>query len=136
MLSVQSNSSRTRHTEMTDFAYLFHDSAASWLEGRGDGRFVRYERFYRQAKIAAADKFDLEVSNEEYSGLCQNKLHWVLGVLDSNAFKHFAMAMALIYGGSLLVPAIARLAPVATGFVLIGGFVALRVMRRRQKKTS
>src|ERR1700761_2194534 len=113
---------------MQDFAYLFNDSVASWLAGRGDGRFSRYERFYRVARAAAADAFDLEASNEQYTQLCQRSSRFVVSVLNTNAFRQLMLFLVLLYGGSLIVPVLARVQPIATGAILAAIFVALRVM--------
>ena len=42
---------------MQDFAYLFGDSAAAWLRGRGDARFPHYERHYRVERQAMPETF-------------------------------------------------------------------------------
>jgi hypothetical protein len=119
---------------MQDFAYLFSDSAASWLDGRGDVRFVRYERYYRSSRAAAPDTFDLEVSNERYAKSNKRQSHVVVAVLNSSAFKSLALFLILLYGGSLVVPVMAKIEPKATGLFLAAGFVAMRVMHRRQRK--
>jgi hypothetical protein len=121
---------------MQDFAYLFPDSAASWLAGRGDARFTRYERYYRLARTAAPSAFDLEASNERYAAINQRGSHILVAILNSSAFKNLILFLVLLYGGSLLVPVMARIQPVATGLFLAAGFVALRVMDRRQRKAA
>ncbi|WP_213766523.1 hypothetical protein [Caballeronia sp. dw_19] len=119
---------------MVDFAYLFSDSAASWLQGRGDGRFAAYEHFYRRAKAAAAETFDLEVSNEEYPLYLQSRAPWLIGVLNSGAFRYLAIMLIFTYAGALFVPKIAQLAPIPTGVVLACVFIAIRVKRRKQRR--
>jgi predicted outer membrane lipoprotein len=119
---------------MVDFAYLFSDSAASWLQGHGDGRFARYEQFYRRAKAAAAETFDLEISNEEYPLYLQSRAPWLIGVLNSAAFRYLVIVLIFTYAGALFVPRIAQLAPIPTGVILACAFVAIRVKRRRQKR--
>lgn len=119
---------------MVDFAYLFSDSAASWLQGRGDGRFAAYEQFYRRAKAAAAETFDLEVSNEEYPLYLQSRAPWLIGVLNSGAFRYLAIMLIFTYAGALFVPKIAQLAPIPTGVVLACVFIAIRVKRRKHKR--
>jgi hypothetical protein len=121
---------------MQDFAYLFHDSAASWLAGRGDARFNRYERFYRDARTAAADAFDLETSNEQYIEHCNRGSHFVVSLLNTDAFRQLMLFLALLYGGSLVVPALARAQPTVTGLILVSGFIALRVMHRRRRRVA
>lgn len=121
---------------MQDFAYLFSDSAASWLAGRGDARFTRYERYYRSARTAAPAAFDLEASNERYAAINQGGSHFLVAVLNSSAFKNLLLFLILLYGGSLVVPVMARIQPTATGLFLAAGFVAMRVMHRRQRKAA
>ena len=118
---------------MRDFAYLFKDSAASWLDGRGDARFQRYERFYRASRAAAPSlaEFDLETSNEQYTTICRRTHSRVVEALDSKAFKHLALSLTLLWGGSSLLPVVGHSEPVATGAVLLGAFMILRVKRWR-----
>lgn len=118
---------------MHDFAYLFRDSAASWLDGRGDARFSRYERFYRASRAAAphASEFDLETSNEEYVTICRRTRGRIVRVLDSNVFKSAVLSLTLLWIGSSLLPIAGQSEPVPTGAVLVGAFVLLRVKRRR-----
>jgi len=121
---------------MEDFAYLFTDSAASWLAGRGDARFDRYDRFYRSARAAAAGAFDLEAANEQYADLCRRGSHFIVAILNTDAFKNLMLFLALLYGGSLVVPVMAQVQPKATGLFLAAGFIALRVMHRRRRKAA
>ena len=131
---ARSSSFPTLRTEnMVDFAYLFADSTASWLKGRDDGRFAAYEQFYRRAKAAAAETFDLEVSNEEYPLYLRSRAPWLSSVLNSAAFRYLAIVLIFTYAGALFVPRIALLAPIPTGVVLASVFIAIRVKRRRQK---
>jgi hypothetical protein len=121
---------------MQDFAYLFSDSAASWLVGRGDARFTRYERYYRSELAAAPNAFDLETSNERYAAINKRGSHFLVAVLNSSAFKNLILFLVLLYGGALVVPVMARIQPTATGLFLAAGFVAMRVMHRRQRKAA
>lgn len=118
---------------MHDFAYLFRDSATSWLDGRGDARFHRYERFYRASRAAAPSpsEFDLETSNEEYVTTCRRTRGRVVEILDSKIFKRVALALTLIWIGSSLLPIAGQSEPIATGAVLVGLFLFLRVKRSR-----
>lgn len=118
---------------MHDFAYLFKDSVASWLDGRGDGRFHRYERFYRACRAAApsAAEFDLETSNERYEAICRRTRSRIIETLDSKVFKQLALSLTLLWIGSSLLPIIGHAEPVATGAVLISAFMILRVKRWR-----
>jgi hypothetical protein len=119
---------------MQDFAYLFGDSAASWLEGRGDARFRRYERYHRAARAAVDtnDDFDLEASNTIYESQCRESNSVVVQVLDSKAFKTIIIFFAILWGGSLLLPTLGRVAPVATGVTMCGLFISLRMKRFRK----
>ena len=85
---------------MQDFAHLFSDSAAAWLQGRGDARFRRYERYYRADRFAAQDagSFDLQRSNEQYASRCRRKGGSLVAVLESNAFKHLVTFLAILWG--------------------------------------
>jgi hypothetical protein len=121
---------------MQDFAYLFSDSAASWLAGRGDARFKRYERYYRSARTATPDAFDLEASNERYAAINKRGSPFLVTVLNSSAFKNLILFLVLLYGGSLVVPVMARIQPTATGLFLAACFVAMRVIHRRHRKAA
>src|ERR1700675_4429628 len=104
---------------MDDFAYLFRDSASSWLAGRGDTRFPQYERFYRASRAAAIEAFDLQTSNEEYSLQCREKSRWGYKALNFPASKQVMFFLILLYGGEVLVPPLAKMQPVPTGAVLV-----------------
>jgi hypothetical protein len=118
---------------MQDFAHLFSDSVAAWLRGRGDFRFQRYERHYRADRLAAHDagSFDLERSNEQYAVRCHRKAGYLVTALDSKPFKHLVIFLAMLWGGSLLLPTIGKAQPVAVGIVLLGIFIAIRIKRRQ-----
>jgi hypothetical protein len=118
---------------MQDFAHLFSDSVAAWLRGRGDFRFQRYERYYRADRSAAHDagSFELERTNEQYVVKCRRKGGRLFAVLDSKAFKHLVPFLAILWGGSLLLPTVGQLQPVAAGVVLVVTFIAIRIKRRR-----
>jgi hypothetical protein len=120
---------------MQDFAYLFNDSAASWLEGRGDARFQKYESFYRASRAAAvnAETFDLEQSNEQYTTRCAQARSRLVLVLDSKPFKHAVVCFALMWVGSRILPFVGHSQPVGTGVLLVAVFVALRIKRRRAR---
>jgi hypothetical protein len=118
---------------MQDFAHLFSDSVAAWLRGRGDFRFQRYERHYRADRSAAheAASFDLERTNEQYAVRCRRKDGRLVAVLDSKAFRHLVAFLAILWGGSLLLPTVGKSQPVAAGVVFIGIFIAIRIKRRK-----
>jgi hypothetical protein len=118
---------------MEDFAYLFSDSTASWLEGRGDTRFHRYESFHRQARANAdnARAFDLERVNEQYALTCSRARGRLVAILDSASFKRLVLCLVLLWGGSNLLPTVGHSQPIATGIVLVGLLVGSRVKGRR-----
>lgn len=118
---------------MQDFSHLFSDSVAAWLRGRGDFRFQRYERHYRADRSAAPDveSFDLERTNEQYAQRCRHENSRLVAILDSQRFKHLALFLMILWGGSLLLPTIGKSQPVAAAIVLIGIFIALRMNRRK-----
>jgi hypothetical protein len=116
---------------MQDFAYLFSDSAAAWLRGRGDARFRHYERYYRADRLAAqgAGSFDLQRSNEQYALRCRRKGGFLGAVLDSRAFNYLMSFLAILWGGSLLLLTVGKSQPVAAGVVLSGLFIVMRMKR-------
>jgi len=118
---------------MQDFAYLFRDSAAAWLQGRGDARFQRYEKYHR-ADLAVAPSFhpfDLELSNRRYAERCRHSQSRLVAALDSKAFKQLSIVVVLLWGGSLLLPTVGKSQPMAAGAVLCALFVGLRVRNWR-----
>jgi hypothetical protein len=117
---------------------LFSDSAASWLEGRGDSRFRRYESFYRSSRAAApnADSFDLEISNEQYATICAQARSRLVSLLDNRAFKHAVVALVLLWIGSRLLPLVGQSQPVGTGALLVSVFVVLRIRRKRARHST
>jgi Flp pilus assembly protein TadB len=120
-----------------DFAYLFPDSVAAWLEGRGDARFQRYEKHYRADRAAAQshEAFDLQRSNVRFaqkfgSGRGQFAGVWVS---KSRAFGALAIFLILLWGGTLLLSSVGATQPVAVAAVLGVVFVALRVKHFRAR---
>jgi hypothetical protein len=118
---------------MEDFDYLAPDSNAAWLDGRGDGRFERYERFYQTERAQQADGFDLERSNEDYAKWASRQPSRLLSLLSAQWFGRVAAAFFSVYMASRTVPALAGAAPVATGAMLIVAFVGIRVFHWRRK---
>src|SRR6266702_3741085 len=113
---------------MQDFAYLFSDSAAAWLRGRGDARIQQYERFYRAGRASAhgADGFDLEGSNEQYASFCRRSGNRLVQILDSKRFRSLMLFLVILWGGSLLLPTVGKSQPAAFGVVLCAVFVTMR----------
>ena len=77
---------------MQDFAYLFRDSVAAWLQGRGDSRFQRYERHYRSDRETASspEVFDLERSNVRFAQRFGSGRRQFVAVSKSKAFGALA----------------------------------------------
>ncbi|TDN59087.1 hypothetical protein [Paraburkholderia sp. BL10I2N1] len=119
---------------MEDFDYLAPDSNAAWLDGRGDGRFERYEKFYQAEREQQAERFDLERSNEEYAKWRREQPSRLLSTLSAPWFGRVAVAFFSVYMGVGTVPALAGAAPYATGAMLIVTFVGLRVFHWRGRK--
>jgi hypothetical protein len=124
---------------MEDFAYLFPDSAASWLDGRGDMRFRRYESFHRNAR-ASADRalaFDLERFNEQYALTCSRAQGRLLAILDSRAFTRLMIGLVLLWGGSNLLLTVGHAQPIPTAIILVGLLIGSRIKgwRGRTRKS-
>jgi hypothetical protein len=120
---------------MQDFAYLFSDSVAAWLRGRGDGRFQRYERHYRSDRASAAspDAFDLEKSNVLFSQRSHRGKGRIASVLNSKPFAALATFLIFLWGCSLLLSTIGTSQPIAAGVVLCVTFVGLRASKLRKR---
>ncbi|GJH17446.1 hypothetical protein CBA19CS22_12910 [Caballeronia novacaledonica] len=123
---------------MQDFAYLFPDSVAAWLEGRGDARFQRYERHYRADRATAQpnEAFDLERSNVRFAQQFGSGRRQFAAVSKSKAFGALATFLSLLWGGTALLSSVGATQPVAVAAVLGVVFVALRVkyFRARAQK--
>jgi hypothetical protein len=126
----------TDQFQMEDFDYLSPDSNAAWLEGRGDGRFEQYERFYQTERSSKAESFDLEASNEGYATWVGGRPSRLLRMLSAQWFGKVLVAFLCVYLASRAVPMLARAAPVATGVLLGTAFVALRVFHRKRRKQT
>lgn len=118
---------------MQDFAYLFPDSVAAWLEGRGDARFERYEKHYRADRVTAQsnEAFDLERSNVRFAQQFGSGRRQFAAVSKSRAFGALATFLILLWGGTLLLSSVGATQPVAVAAVLGVVFVALRVKNFR-----
>ncbi|WP_244259657.1 hypothetical protein [Paraburkholderia phenazinium] len=119
---------------MDDFDYLASESNAAWLEGRGDGRFEQYERFYQTERTSKAESFDLEATNEGYATWAGARPSRVLRMVSAQWFGRVLVAFFCVYLASRTVPTLARAAPVATAVLLGTAFVALRVFHRKRRK--
>ncbi|KAK45368.1 hypothetical protein BG58_18080 [Caballeronia jiangsuensis] len=120
---------------MQDFAYLFPDSVAAWLEGRGDARFQRYERHYRadRATAQSQEAFDLEQSNVRFAQRFGSGRRQFAAVSKSKAFGALATFLILLWGGTALLSSVGATQPVAVAAVLGVVFVALRVKNFRAR---
>jgi hypothetical protein len=118
---------------MQDFAYLFRDSVAAWLQGRGDSRFQRYERHYRSDRATASspEAFDLERSNVRFAQRLGSGRRQFVAVSKSKAFGALATFLTLLWGGTALLSSVGATQPVAVAAVLGVVFIALRVKHFR-----
>lgn len=120
---------------MQDFAYLFPDSVAAWLRGRGDGRFQRYERHYRSDRASAnsPDAFDLEKSNLLFSQRFSGGKWRFVSALNGRPFAALASFLIFLWGGSLLLSTIGKSDPVAASVGLCVVFIGLRANKLRMR---
>ncbi|MFL9995238.1 hypothetical protein PQR34_32425 [Paraburkholderia sediminicola] len=119
---------------MEDFDYLVRESNAAWLDGRGDGRFERYESFYHAARSQQAGEFDLEKANQQYAETAGKSPSRLFSMANSPLFGQLAIAMLAVFIASRAVPVLAQKVPYITGGLLAAAFVALRVFHRRRRK--
>ncbi|MDR5806307.1 hypothetical protein [Caballeronia sp. LZ001] len=121
---------------MQDFAYLFPDSVAAWLEGRGDARFQRYERHYRadRATVQSQDAFDLEQSNVRFAQRFGSGRRQFAAVSKSKAFGALATFLILLWGGSALLSSVGATQPVDVAAVLGVVFIGLRMKHLRARR--
>jgi len=117
-----------------DFDYLLPDSNAAWLDGRGDGRFEQYERFYQTERAGRADAFELETVNEAYALWAGQQPSVLLRMFSAQWFGRVLVAFFCVYMGSRAVPALAGAAPLATGVLLGSVFVGLRIFHWKRRK--
>ncbi|WP_053572733.1 hypothetical protein [Caballeronia cordobensis] len=120
---------------MQDFAYLFRDSVAAWLQGRGDSRFQRYGRHYRSDRQTASspEEFDLERSNVRFAQRFGSGRRQFVAVSKSKAFGALATFLILLWGGAALLSSVGATQPVAVAAVLAVVFVALRAKNFRAR---
>jgi hypothetical protein len=120
---------------MQDFAYLFSDSAAAWLRGQGDGRFQRYDRYYRNDRASAvrADAFDLEKSNELFSVRSRTAQGRVFAAWNSKPFGALATFLTLLWGGSLMLQRIGPSQPLASGVIICVAYAGLRAKKPKPR---
>ncbi|WGS55103.1 hypothetical protein LFL96_34700 (plasmid) [Paraburkholderia sp. D15] len=118
---------------MDDFDYVVRDSNAAWLDGRGDGRFERYESFYQDSRAKQADEFDLEKTNEAFAKVAGRSPSRLFALASSPNFARLAIALLAVFITSRTVPLVAVKLPYATACMLAGALVALRIFHRRKR---
>ncbi|MFM0608762.1 hypothetical protein PQR05_29950 [Paraburkholderia sediminicola] len=121
---------------MEDFDYVVRESNAAWLDGRGDGRFERYESFYQGMRAQQEDEFDLEKANEQYAETAGKSPSRLFSMANSPLFGQLAIALLAVFIASRAVPVLAQKVPYVTGGLLVAAFVALRVFHRRRRKRN
>ncbi|AIV73919.1 hypothetical protein X994_6366 (plasmid) [Burkholderia pseudomallei] len=119
---------------MDDLAYLVSDSNAAWLDGRGDGRFERYERFYQSEREKRAETFELEQVNEAYPEWIGSQPPRMLGMLAKPWFGKVSAALTCMYVGAQIVPAVSSAMPYKSTMLLGAVFVGLRIFHRKRRR--
>ncbi len=127
---------RSHHTKQTmdDLAYLVAESNAAWLAGRGDGRFQRYERFYRSEREKQAATFELEQVNEAYPDWVGSQPPRVIGMLASPWFGKVLVALTCMYVGAEVVPTVSSAMPYKSTALLCAVFVGLRIFHWKRRR--
>ncbi|HEM7888280.1 MULTISPECIES: hypothetical protein [Burkholderia] len=119
---------------MDDLAYLVAESNAAWLEGRGDGRFERYERFYQAQRETRAESFELEQINEAYPDWVGSQPPPVLGMLARPWFGKVLVALTCMYVGTAAVPVVSTAIPYKSTALLGVAFIGLRIFHWKRRK--
>ena len=119
---------------MDDLAWMVRDSASAWLHGYDDGRFAGYESFYRNARRAAPDGFDLEKLNEEYAQWVAERPGRVIALLNRPIVARALIAFTAVWVAAQALPHLADAAPKSTAGLLVAAFIALRVFHRKRHK--
>lgn len=119
---------------MEDYAYLFNDSAAAWLQGRGDARFVDYERYYQSAHRASPSTLDLEDLNDHYAVVARSVPPKWLRTLGHPAFGKTVIALFAVWCAGQIVPSLALVSPNATGVGLIIALIGMRIYHRTRRR--
>ncbi|ABO59955.1 hypothetical protein LA345_35935 (plasmid) [Burkholderia vietnamiensis] len=121
---------------MDDLAYLVSESNAAWLDGRGDGRFERYERFYHSERERQAEAFELERVNDAYPDWVGSQPARVIGMLAKHWFGKVLVALTCMYVGAQVVPTMSLAMPYKSTALLGAIFVALRVFHRKRPRAK
>ncbi|WP_175831154.1 hypothetical protein [Burkholderia cepacia] len=119
---------------MDDLAYLIVESNAAWLDGRGDGRFERYERFYQSAREKQGETFDLEQVNKAYPEWVGTQAPPVVGMLSRPWFGKVVVTLTCMHIGAQAVPVMSAAIPYKSTVLLGGVFVGLRVLHWRRRR--
>ncbi|MBN3776566.1 hypothetical protein G3O06_03175 [Burkholderia sp. Ac-20345] len=119
---------------MDDFAYLVADSNAAWLNGRGDGRFERYERFYQARRETQMESFELEQINDAYPDWVGSQPPAWLGLLVKPWVGKVLVALTCMYVGAQVVPAVSTAIPYKSTVLLGVAFVALRIFHWKRRR--
>ncbi|AOJ10098.1 hypothetical protein [Burkholderia mayonis] len=119
---------------MDDLAYLVAESNAAWLDGRGDGRFERYERFYQSEREKHGEAFELERINDAYPDWVGGQPPPVLGMLAKPWFGKVLVALTCMYVGAQVVPAVSSAIPYKSTVLLGVAFVGLRVFHWKRRR--
>ncbi|AJW93779.1 hypothetical protein QHI69_37010 [Burkholderia gladioli pv. gladioli] len=119
---------------MDDLAYLVAESNAAWLAGRGDGRFQRYERFYRSEREKQAAAFELEQVNEAYPDWVGSQPPRVIGMLARPWFGKVLVALTCMYVGAEVVPTVSSAMPYKSTALLCAVFVGLRIFHWKRRR--
>ncbi|AEA65817.1 hypothetical protein bgla_4p0210 (plasmid) [Burkholderia gladioli BSR3] len=109
-------------------------SNAAWLAGRGDGRFQRYERFYRSEREKQAATFELEQVNEAYPDWVGSQPPRVIGMLARPWFGKVLVALTCMYVGAEVVPTVSSAMPYKSTALLCAVFVGLRIFHWKRRR--
>ncbi|MCX5544663.1 hypothetical protein M3A49_35250 [Paraburkholderia sp. CNPSo 3076] len=121
---------------MDDLAWMVRDSTSAWLRGYDDGRFAGYESFYRNARHAAPEGFDLEKLNEEYAQWVTERPGKVIVLLNRPIVAQALIAFTAVWIAAQALPHLAGAAPKSTAGLLVAAFIGLRVFHRKRRKRA
>ncbi|MCA7954255.1 hypothetical protein LGM43_28710 [Burkholderia seminalis] len=127
-------SSSTSGQQCLGPAYLVAESNAARHDGRGDGRYEQYERFYRSGREKQAGTFELERVNEAYPEWVGSQPPRVLGMLARPRFGKVLVALTCVYVSAQVVPAVSLAMPYKSTLLLGSVFVGSRVFHRKRRR--
>ncbi|MGG2041498.1 hypothetical protein [Burkholderia gladioli] len=119
---------------MDDLAYLVAESNAAWLDGRGDGRFERYERFYQVERQRQAETFELELANEAYPSWVGSQPSRALAMSTKPWFGKVLVALTCMYVGAQVVPVVSSAMPYKSTMLLGAIFLGLRMFHWKRRR--